>query len=118
MDLPKGALGSAIKRTRLSKKLTQEKLSELIGITPMHIKQLESERRKPSVEVLYRLVRTLDLSLDSLFSNNGDCELELRKRINLCLNHCTLHELQVAYATIEALTKKRDNSSDMDGEMP
>ena len=52
MDLPRGLLGSAIKRARLDKNLTQEKLAEIINITPMHMKQLESERRNPSVEVL------------------------------------------------------------------
>ena len=108
MKLPRGVLGPAIKSARLSKNLTQEKLAELIGITPMHMKQLESERRKPSLDVLYKLVYALDLSLDALFSNPDDSTLELRNKINLCLEHCNVHELQVAYATIEALVKKTE----------
>ncbi len=106
MDLLRGSFGNAIKKARLGKSLTQEKLAELINITPMHMKQLESERRNPSVEVLYRLVYALDLSLDSLFSNPDDNTQELRNKINLCLDRCNEHELQVIYATIEAMLKK------------
>ena len=106
MELPRGLLGSAIKKARLGKNLTQEKLAEIINITPMHMKQLERERRNPSVEVLYRLVYALDLSLDSLFSSQDNNTQELRNTINLGLNRCNEHELQVVYATIEALLKK------------
>lgn len=106
MDLPYKSFGSAMKKARLEKKLTQEKLAELIAITPNHIKQLESERREPSVKVLYKLVQVLDISLDSLFSNSNDNVQELKNKINLCLDRCNAHELQVAYATIEAMLKK------------
>jgi len=106
MNLLQISFGAAIKKARLEKKLTQEKLAELIGITPNHIKQIESGRREPSVKVLNRLVQVLDLSLDSLFSNSYDDALELKNKINLCLDRCSVHELQVAYATLEAMLKK------------
>jgi len=105
MSIPRGMLGNAIKRARLDKNLTQEKLAELIGITPMHVKQLESERRNPSVDVLYKLVTTLDLSLDTLFSDNEDKKQEIRNKILLSLGHCSVREMEVAYATIEAMRK-------------
>jgi len=72
MKLEYGVFGAAVKKARRAKGLTQEKLAELIDITPMHVKQLESERRNPSVAVLFKLVTVLDLSLDSLFSNTDD----------------------------------------------
>ena len=110
MDSPRGSLGSAIKRARVEKKLTQEKLAEMIDITSAHLKQLESNRRNPSVDVLYKLVRALDFSIDSLFSNSDDDVQELIHRINLCLERCNVHELQVAYATIEAMLKKEEKA--------
>jgi len=102
-----GMLGNAIKKSRLEKNLTQEKLAEIIGITPMHIKQLESERRNPSFDVLYKLISELNLSLDTLFSNNTDNVQELKSKILLALNHCSIYEMEVVYATIEAMRKSR-----------
>ena len=106
MDTPRGLLGNAIKNARKQKKLTQEKLAELVGITHAHMKQIESERRNPSVEVLYKLVFALDMSLDSLFSITDDDTQMLKNRINLCLDRCSVYELEVTYAMIEALLKK------------
>ena len=112
MSIPHGVLGSAIKKARLDKNLTQEKLAEMIGITPMHVKQLESERRNPSVDVLYKLVTALDLSLDTLFSDNEDAKQKLRNKILLSLGHCTVREMEIAYATIEAMRKASIHESD------
>ena len=108
MELQRGLFGSSIKKARLEKKLTQERLAEVVGITPTHLKQLESERRKPSVDVLYSLAYSLDLSLDSLLSKTQDGSQELRNRINLCLDRCSVHEQKIVYATIEAMLDKCD----------
>ena len=112
MEPPKGSFGSAVKKSRLEKKLTQEKLAELIGITPNHVKQLESGRRNPSVKALNKLVNVLDISLDSLFSDSDDETQELKNKINLCLGRCSVHELMIAYATIEAILNTGNTGSD------
>ena len=75
----------------------------MIGITPNHVKQLESGRRNPSVKVLNKLVYALDISLDSLYSSSDDDIQELKNKINLCLDRCSVHELLIAYATLEAI---------------
>jgi len=103
MEAPQGSFGSAIRKARLEKKLTQEKLAELISITPNHVKQLESGRRNPSMRVLNELVYALHISLDSLYSNTNDETQKLKNKINLCLDRCSVNELMIAYATIEAL---------------
>ena len=111
MSLLYKSIGSAIKKARIGKKMTQEKLSEAIGITSIHIKQLESGRRKPSVDVLFKLVETLDFSVDSLFIKDNPEFQELKSKINLSLNKCDVHELNVAYSTIEAMLNKPGGTS-------
>jgi len=109
MEFPRGSLGAAIKKAREGKNLTQEKLAEIIWISPAHMKQIESERRKPSVDLLYELVLALDFSFDYMFSNPDEDAQELIQKINLCLDRCDVHELQAAYATIEAMLKRVEN---------
>ena len=48
-----GLLGDTIRRARMDNKMTQEQLAEAINISPTHMKHIESEHRKPSVEVLF-----------------------------------------------------------------
>jgi transcriptional regulator with XRE-family HTH domain len=106
MQLEIKELGAAIKRARLEKNLTQERLAEIINITPVHIKQLESGSRKPSIDVLYRISRTLNMSIDEIFfPEKADCK-ELIHKIQRSMNDCSEHELQVIYATIRAMNNE------------
>ena len=59
-------LGEAIRSARMRKGLTQEALAELLDITPIHLKNMESSRRNPSVPLLFALMELLDLSVDAL----------------------------------------------------
>ena len=40
-------LGEAIRAARMQKGLTQEALAEMMDITPVHLKNIESSRREP-----------------------------------------------------------------------
>jgi transcriptional regulator with XRE-family HTH domain len=50
-----GLLGDTIRQARMDNKMTQEQLAEAINISPTHMKHIESEHRKPSVDVLFSL---------------------------------------------------------------
>ena len=60
------ALGESIRAARMRKGLTQEALAELLDITPIHLKNMESSRRNPSVPLLFEMMELLDLSVDAL----------------------------------------------------
>lgn len=64
--MERGDLGNAIRAARMARGISQEKMAELLDITTSHLKHIESEHRKPSIEVLFRLATLLDLSLDRL----------------------------------------------------
>ncbi|HHW21685.1 MAG TPA: helix-turn-helix transcriptional regulator [Clostridiaceae bacterium] len=106
MELDVKLLGAAIKKARTEKKLTQEQLAEMVGITAVHLKQLESGKRKPSIDVLYSLSRTLNFSVDAVFFPERNDGRELQSKIERSLSNCSLHELHVIYKTISAMSEK------------
>ena len=59
-------IGQRIKQKRVEKKLTQERLSELIGVGPSHMSHLESGKTVPSMEVFITLCNVLECSADEL----------------------------------------------------
>ncbi len=59
-------IGQRIKTQRLAKKLTQEKLSEMVGIGPSHMSHIESGTTIPSFEVFIAILNALDCSADVL----------------------------------------------------
>ena len=107
-----GLLGDTIRQARIDNKLTQEQLAELVQITPTHLKHIESEHRKPSIEVLFALAETLHFSLDALFITDGSKENSRRKNeLQLLINTCSDNELDVLIAALRELsTQKRTNS--------
>lgn len=95
MSIAKGALGNAIRTARIRKGLSQETLAELVGITPTHLKHIESEHRKPSIEVLIEIAQILQMSVDNIIFPH---ESEINQKINEIengLKNCSLNELQI-----------------------
>ena len=60
------SLGDAIRIARMDRGLTQEQLAEVMNVAPVHIKNIEASRRKPSVPLLIRLMQYLNISVDDL----------------------------------------------------
>ena len=59
--------GSALRDARVRKKLSQDALAGMLGVTRFTVINWESDKNKPDVDMLLRLCRTLDLSAVSLF---------------------------------------------------
>ena len=66
MNMDMQELGKAIRSARMRKGITQEALAEMLDITPIHLKNIEGSRRKPSVPLLFEMMEILDMSVDAL----------------------------------------------------
>ena len=59
-------LGDTVRAARIKKGYTQETFSEMLNITPVHLANIEGSRRKPSVPLLFQMMKLLDFSVDAL----------------------------------------------------
>lgn len=105
--------GNIIKQARQSSGITMEELADRIGITTRYLYRIENEGKKPSYEVLYKLIRELSISPDLIFypeRSSQDSEIEnlIRKLYN-----CDERALAVVKATtlalIETASDKKTN---------
>lgn len=62
-----------IRLERLRKKITQEKLAELSGITQKYLNLIEKGKVNPTILVVINLCKTLDIDLNTIY----DCDLKL-----------------------------------------
>ena len=65
-----GYLGKRIRDRRKSLKLSQEKLSETVGISTSYLGQIERAERKPSLETLVNISNALGVSVDFLLADS------------------------------------------------
>lgn len=99
---PEG-LGNIIKAAREKSDITIENLAYKVGITERYLYRIENEEKKPSFDVLYKLIRELSISPDLIFypeKPSKDSEVENLLRM---LSDCDERSLEVVKATVKAL---------------
>ena len=61
-------LSEGIRKYRKLAELTQEELAEKVGINPVYMGQIERGYKVPTVDVLLRIARALNVHLRDIFS--------------------------------------------------
>lgn len=59
-------IAETIRIERLKKKLSQEKLAELAGISIKYLNSIENQKVNPSITVIVNICLALDISLNKL----------------------------------------------------
>lgn len=96
-------LSSVIKTAREKAGITIEALAEKVGITERYLYRIENEGKKPSYDVLYKLIHILSISPDSIFyPERPPKDSEVENLIRL-LYRCDERSLEVVKATAKAL---------------
>ncbi len=89
-NLDPHALGREIKRKREEKGWTQEYLAQLVDRTPRSIMYMENRGQHPSLNIFFKIVILLDISVDKFFypdKHNGEDEhRKHRKRVSISVN--------------------------------
>lgn len=97
-------IGQRIRNKRIQKGLTQEKLSELIGIGPSHMSHLESGKTVPSMEVFITLCNVLECSADELLCREIITAQPLMDHwLTKLVSDCDQTEIKIITDTVTAL---------------
>ena len=62
-------LANNIRAERMRKRLSQEKLAELIDVNKNTILKIENARQKPSAFIVFDIARALNIPIEELFKN-------------------------------------------------
>ena len=100
-------LGSNIRSERIKQNFTQEVLSEKAGISSVFLSQIENNRNIPSFETVYNLSLVLNVTLDSLVTDNKESK-KFEPRIELLLKDRTEKEKSFVFEVIKHLLSKID----------
>lgn len=84
--LTKEQIGLKIKEIRKSKKMTQEKLAEIIDVDFGYISKLEVGQNFPSIQTLNKISEALNVDIASFFTytnlNETDIKYEIYKLVD------------------------------------
>lgn len=94
--------GEIIKSARQKADVTMEALAAKVGITERYLYRIENEGKKPSFDILYKLIRVLSIEPDLIFypeKSSTDTEAENLVRM---LYSCDERSMAIVKATVKA----------------
>lgn len=97
------ALGSVVRATRKRKNLSQEALAEKLGVCKRTIMDIEKNTGNPKFELLYMLVRELDLPLYEVFYPEVSDNSEIKNVIMKELCYCSDFEMKIILSVVKSL---------------
>ena len=95
-------LGEIIKNARIKANITVEDLAIRVGVTERFIYRIENEGKKPSYDILYKLIRELCILLDQIFFPEKQVEGSDVENLARMLCNCDERSIQIIKATIKA----------------
>ena len=111
MELDYKAIGKRIKIARIKADLTQERLAELIDISPTHLSNIETGTTRVSLNTIISIANALAVTGDDrLCDNIIMSKVQFEKDIALLLEDCDEYEIRIIKDMIGSLkdTLRRD----------
>lgn len=97
------ALGDIVRETRKGRHMSQRELADKIGVCKRTIIDIETNIGNPKFEVLYRLIRELDLPLYQIFYPDIPENFEEKTVLLQEVSDCSTDELKILLPLIQSL---------------
>ena len=95
-------LGDIIKSARQKADITIEDLASRVNITERYLYRIENEGKKPSFDVLYKLIRELSILPDSIFYTEKLTQDSEAENLVRMMYSCDERSMAIIKATIKA----------------
>ena len=111
MELDYKAIGKRIKIARIKADLTQERLAEMVEISPTHMSNIETGTTRVSLTAIVSLANALSVTVDDLLCDSVvKSKVQFEKDIAEILADCDAYEIRIVKDMAQALkeTLRRD----------
>lgn len=102
-------LGGVVKSARIEKHMTQRQLAERLSITPHYLMSIENKQQIPSSNLLFRIIRELEIPADTIFYPEYGHNHALVNKLQILLGRCDEKDITVITATLQSLLQTKDS---------
>ena len=95
-------LGEIIQNARIKADITVEDREATVGVTERVIYRIENDGKKPSYDILYKLIRELSILPDQIFFPEKQIEDSEMESLVRMLDNCDERSMQIIKATVRA----------------
>ena len=108
------SLSDIIRHDRLRADLTQDELAERVGVDPRTILKIENHRGNPKMEVLYPLIRALNIDANLVFYPDIHEDSTALKQFQIFLSQCSPEEIQSLHQICQTVLSVLKSNSTID----
>ena len=101
-------LAMAIKAARIACGMSQEEFAEKLDVSSTHVKHMESGHRKPSVDILFKIVELTGMSVDNVISRSTDIKSSTDAALISTLGLCSDKEKKLVLKITKDIIESRD----------
>jgi len=103
-------LGSVIKTARLDKHMTQRQLASRLSISPCYLKSIENKKKIPSCDLLFYIIRELEISADTIFYPEYRQDNVMVGKLRFLLIRCNEKDVGVITEILKYLLQNKELS--------
>lgn len=104
MELNYKAIGKRIKIARIKADFTQERLAEIVNISPSHMSNIETGTTRVSLTTIVMIANALSVTVDDLLCDNVlKSRVQFEKDIAEILEDCDESEIRMISDVVQAM---------------
>ena len=101
-------IGQEIKQAREARKISRERVAEMLDYVPRHIQALENKGQTPSVDLLFQLAAMFGMSLDRYIFKDSGAKSSVRRRVDMLLDGLNDKDLIIIEAAATAMHSTKE----------
>lgn len=105
------SFGTSLRNAREKRNYKREQIAERAEISPRFLAAIESGRRKPSLDVLIRLVNAIGASFDEILAPQVNVDSEIVDRIRRLVPQCNRRDQELLLALIDKMLDTKENNA-------
>ncbi len=102
------SFGSSIRYAREKRNYTREQIADRAEISSRFLAAIENDKRKPSLDVLIRLVNAIGASFDEILAPQMERGSETIDRIQRLILQCSQRDQELLLALIDKMLDTRE----------
>ncbi|MEA4816974.1 MAG: helix-turn-helix transcriptional regulator [Lachnospiraceae bacterium] len=96
-------MGPMLKEARLKAKMTQDEVSERVGITTRYLMAIENEGKCPALDVWVRLIHTLHISANDIVYPENVAEKEVDEHLIYMIRLLNSRDKKITQTIIQTM---------------
>ena len=106
------SFGTSLRNAREKRNYKREQIAERAEISPRFLAAIESGRRKPSLDVLIRLVNAIGASFDEILALQVNADSEIVDRIMRLVPQCSRRDQELLLTPVDKMPDTKEKKAD------